>query len=267
MTMSINLASLSSRVLTPNNYSFTHQPSSDLSLSDLMVCYSDSYNIKAVSLDIMKRYPILHDISQKKFSLIVCPYTLMTVSYEYLPKKNQNDKLDNNIIISNFENNTLTLSYSTKLFNMYQEHSNSRLFLLRHDVQIKTLKNVFTDHIHASYLHLTHDFYKTIQRPILNDITDLNDLTKNKLIHPKTLIYVITYISLTNIEKSTIIVGFDANSQKITGFNSNSKFKKYFEKNKEKIKEKLGYITPMYWSASQQFYKKSPVIFLSSIYT
>ena len=50
---------LSSRVLKLNEYTFVENPPPNLSLDDLMVCYSDTQNIKAVPLDIMKRYIIL----------------------------------------------------------------------------------------------------------------------------------------------------------------------------------------------------------------
>lgn len=270
---------LSSRVLTPNDYTFVDEPPDELFLNDLVICYSDTTNIKVVPLDLMKRYTILHDkniVNDKLFSLIVCPYTLMSCNYEYNQSSYSKNNLPN-ISVTNFiHNGTIVLRYKLQndsdeiLFDMFDEQPD---FFTRYDVQIKTLKNVFTDHIHTLYLQLEKNVIKC--KNILNDtyytntqiIYSQENLNLN-LIHPKTLVYVIIYISSkTNKPKSTIIIGADANSQKSSGFDTNiSKFTKYFEKNKRSIDNKMGYVLPTFWFATRIFFKNSPIIFLSGIF-
>ena len=296
---------LSSRVLKLNEYTFVENPPLNLSLDDLMVCYSDTQNIKAVPLDIMKRYIILNDsnkLTNKNLSLIVCPYTLMSSKYEYNQSQQYNISVTNNI-----ENGTIVLlldkqnydkqNYDKQKYDKNKTFTTFTTFTLfdeqlelikSYDVQIKTLKNVFTDHIHALYFQLDKnierqnlildtEYYtntKLIYPSIIVQQSELdnkldNNLNNNiNLIHPKTLVYVIIYkSSKTNKTKSTIIVGTDANKKSSSGYDTNiSKFKKYFENNKEKIDEKNGYILPILWYASQFFFKESPIIFLSSVY-
>ena len=148
-------------------------------------------------------------------------------------------------------------------------------FITKSDVQIKTLKNVFTDHMHALFFQLNKT-YEIPKKSIMDETYYLNtklpfsisiyENDKKKLIHPKTLVYVIAYkSSQTNKFKKTIIVGADANLQKISGFDIiEARFKKYFENNKEKINEKFGYIFPTFWFATRIFLKDSPIIFLST---
>jgi hypothetical protein len=279
---------LSDRSLSNSNFSFTEIPPEDLSLDDLLVCYSDTVNIKAIPLDIMKRYPLIYDVLHqeidnnivtKNFSIIVCPYTLTSANYNCII--NLTNLIDNNTIVLKLSSpeskskskNNPGENISETMFNMFDYQDN----IIRYDVQIKTLKNVFTDHMHALFLILNNDFYKSKKdyiisnsiNTILNE-SNLNDsnLNDSNLIHPKTLVYIINYqSSQTNKYKSTIIVGADANLQNISGYDtSKSKFKKYFKKNKDKINEKMGYIYPTQWFITRIFLKESPIIFLNSFF-
>lgn len=245
------------RILYKKDYEFTPDVPSTLSLSDSVVCYTDGIDIKIVPLYIMKKYPILYDTfnvsnNKKTISLVVCPFTLASSVFEETLK-----------LSGDVENSSIVLQHNTEKFNAVIGSSNIK----RHSVQIKTLRNAFTDHVHAKYLYL-----KDITN--IDKISDIVDKkyyeVQNKInihqpiFHDKTLVYLILYRSSQSHNiKCTVIVGSNATKKNVSGYNIHeSKISEYLEKNEDKIEEKMGFIIPILWFAYKPFYPDAKIVLL-----
>lgn len=257
---------LSDRIINNNDYEILLQPNEQFNLTDIMVCYSDGIDTKVVPLDVMKKFPILYDImeiieddetNKKHISLALCPFTLATCLYEekLIPTQYVNNSC---LVVS-------TLTDKTS-FDIVQGSKS----IMRYEVSIKTLRNVFTDHVHAKYISVNK---KKIDKftNIVDDQNYYNDNTlifgktsdknnKNNDIVPKMLVHVVVYISsITQKHKSTVIVGkkssdcYDIHQSGVS---------EYLDNQADMLTEKNGFILPILWFAWKSFFPDSKVIFI-----
>ena len=240
--------SILDRILYKKDYQFVSEVPSDLSLSDNVICYTDGIDIKIVPLDIMKKYPILYDMYNNKnpISIIVCPFTLSSCIFE------GHLNLTNHV-----ENSSIVLEFNSEKFNIV----NGSPTVKRYQVQIKTLRNAFTDHIHAKYFRPKKTNINKISN-IVNDTYYSQNNLNSHVFHDKTLVYLILYeSSQTHNTKCTVIVGSNASKNHPTGYNIHeSKVAEYLENNEEKIHEKLGFIMPILWFAYKPFFNDAKII-------
>ncbi|AYV75720.1 MAG: hypothetical protein Terrestrivirus2_228 [Terrestrivirus sp.] len=258
---------LSDRIVDNNDYEILLQPNEQFNLTDIMVCYSDGIDTKVIPLDVMKKFPILYDImeiieddktNKKHISLVLCPFTLATCLYE------------EKIIPTQYVNNSClvvsTLTDKTS-FDIVQGSKS----IVRYEVSIKTLRNVFTDHVHAKYISVNKkkiDKFSNIvdDQNYYNDNiliykpSDENNKNNNKNIVPKMLIHVVVYISsITQKHKSTVIVGkksadwYDIHQSGVS---------EYLDNQADMLTEKNGFILPILWFAWKSFFPDSKVIFI-----
>lgn len=265
------LVDLSKKTLLESDYEFIQNPPPDLVLTDYVVCYSDGYDTKIIPLDIMKRFPLLHDRQKslkKAITLAVCPFTLASCVYEGLFKPTQS--VDRScLIITNYDDR----DENQVQFNIIQGHYTIK----RYEVSIKTLRNAFTDHIHGKYLILKNKS----NSPILMDSISKNYYTSEKLVYDqdqeplpksqpftkehqvfsnKKLVYLILYeSSVTHEIKSTVLA--DPSTPE-GGIYNNNKTQYYLEKNIDKINEKAGFVIPLLWFSWRAFYPDSKILLL-----
>jgi hypothetical protein len=160
-----------------------------------VICYSDGIDTKIVPFDVMNKFPILYDIFQitdenenkitkKDISLTVCPFTYAACVYE--------EKL---VTTQNAIDSCLTVKYNNTIFNII----NGTPLIKRFEVSIKTLRNVFTDHVHAKYIIVnTKKLKKSTNIHGQKHISPTMSSTTNHAlisIPEKMIVHVIIYIS------------------------------------------------------------------------
>jgi len=230
-------------------------------LSDHVVCYADSDHVRVISLDLFNKYPVIYDtINGKEMSIVVCPYTLASCVYE---AELEMEKGENKCSV-------VVEKQSGKKFFVINGHHN----INRYEVTIKTIRNVFRDHVHATYLELVNKKKETKkkEKKIVSSKYYENremffDYEKpSNQFHPKTLIYVLNYESSKSSKKYTILVGEDANNNTVTGYNTNdSHITEYLvsQKIKEKMSEKKGFMMPMLWACWKEYFHNGKVVFIN----
>lgn len=276
--------SISDRIIDPKKYQFSTDPSPQIKLTDAVVCYSDGIDIKIVPLFVMKKYPVIHDYNNNKMpiSLVVCPFTLASSVFE-----------GHVLLTEETEKSSIVLQLNSEKFNAVV---GSKL-IKRHEAQIKTLRNAFTDHIHSKHFYFKKK--KMINVPnILDDsyyeISDSENISPNispdnssidtksfaektqnteskpeslslpTIIHNKTLIYMILYeSSQTHNVKCTVILGKNSSNDVVSGYNIyESGVAEYLKNHKEKIQEKFGFVMPILWFAHKLFYPDAKIVVL-----
>jgi len=245
-------------------YVIQDSPPDDLTLDDYMVCYSTGDSIKAIPLSVMKIYSALYDINENTgitYSIIICPFTLMASIFKHKILLTQD--VDKCTIVLKYinDNNEATL------FNLFSDFAFN---LSRIDIQIKTLKNIYSDYLHIKFIHVGKNLKGVPIADTLNDSYYNNtfipfDLAiQNKLIHPKTLVYVIRYKSMRdNTSKTTVIIPKNASSNNISGYDMHTAgYTNYLKKYSEKINEKSGIVFPVLWFAYNIFLNNASIVYL-----
>ena len=234
----------------------------DISLSDKVIIFNNNNKWIIVSINIMLSHPFIHiknnDIIK---SLILCPLTLRTIlldgTYKFY-------KYDSGIFYMENENNEISqidlkgkvkIDYDDNLI----EKQNKR-----YEVKICSLKSGLIEYPDSEYIILKK---KQILTPILNYTYYINnnDIFGNEYdnvyIHPKTLIYIIQYISKSGNLKESILIGKNANKDDVTGYNiKESGLINYLIEYGDDIINKKAYLFPMLYIHAIQMYKNSIII-------
>lgn len=252
---------LSSRILSFENFKFNRNPPPNVGLHDVMVCYFDGGSRKVLPFSLAMTYPIIHDkcVSQEDkvydVTLATCPWSLASIVLEGKFTAT-NSVSDSCLVITN----------GTKTFPIIKEPREKEL--KRYEVDIKMLRNVFTEYPDCRFLVtneefrvatplLPLDYYKNTEIPFPVQVPPGN-------IHPKTLVYLIQYISSKDASfKATVLVGRDATATEVTGYNMiKSGVYEYVMKYEDKLKQKLGYVMPLLWFSWKSSLPDAKIIFL-----
>ena len=253
------------KVITINDYKFNRNPPQQYGLQDRVVCYFDGYNRKVIPLYIALSFPIIYDNYMgsheqiKDITITVCPFTLSTAVFE--GKFEATQYVQNSCLII-----TDNLNHTFPIIDSFV-YSHENKAIKKFQVDIKILRNVFTEYPDCKYMVLSDNIpVKSILN--LKYYENENILFKyvepSDEFHPKTLVYLIQYISSKDQSiKSTILVGYDANSRTITGYNVvESGVYKYLMNYDDKIKQKLGFVIPTMWFTWKSFYPNAKIIYI-----
>lgn len=292
---------LKNRIIHKSDYSIFTYPPDNIDLNTIMLLYFDGESLKAISLDIMKKYPILYDIDSKPDSNDDDTHANDTDDSDdnYSDNDNNNDLDLISIIVCPFSlsggvftgefratqeiiNNSLVITNGIEKFPIIKSDINSNKYRIS-DIIIKPLRNILSEYMHTKFIHYNNknnnnknndinnynyvagnDFYSTNSLSPNISYTKQEYLT-NITFHPKTLVYIISYeSSKTDERKYTIIVGKDANKNTITGYNDKtSGFFNYLSQLAEEINERNGCITPVLWYAWKSAYPNAKIILLT----
>jgi hypothetical protein len=135
--------------ITNKNFQFNRNPETYYKLKEKIICYTDGYSRKVVPLKITLSYPIIYDnyIDQNDIlhdlSIIVCPFTLSAIALEGIftaTKYTQNKCL----IITNGQE-------TFSILDVYKFPN-----IIKIEVSIKILRNIFTEHTDCKYLSVSH---------------------------------------------------------------------------------------------------------------
>lgn len=255
---------LKDKVITLNNYKFNRNPPKEYELYDKVVCYFDGYDRKVIPLSIALSFPIIYDtfVEPDKqvydVTIAICPFTLSSAAFGGKFQSTQN--VENSCLVITDGENTFSIINSFAYSNKIKE-------IRKFPVDIKILRNVFTEYPDCKYMILSENI---VMEPILdfkyyeNEHILFKHVEPPNQFHVKTLVYLIQYISSRDQSiKSTIIVGRDANAKEYTGYNIvKSGVHNYLMTYNEKIKQKLGFVMPTMWFAWKSPFPNSKIIYI-----
>jgi len=259
---------IKSRVLTESDYKFisTDTENMNLKLKTKVILYFDGVAWKIVPLDISLNFPIIYDVFidehiNQIVSIVVCPYTLRSIMIKgkYTIKEYKHSKI---IIEDIKKNNQLSIDSYYGIDKDLKITNNKR-----YDVKIMTLKDAIILVPDALFIQVTKK-YKDISLGFMNYYENLlsydNTMINKSLFHPKTLVYVLHYISeKTGLENYTIILGSDAKKKSTSGFDlSKSGFMKYLHRMHDKISESHGYIMATLYYIAKEDYPLAHIVYL-----
>jgi hypothetical protein len=270
---------LSDRIL--NKPTFINNANSGYLLDDVVVAYNDGRNWKIIPLSIMTIYPFVHDVYYEEINsnnrivesnaidvtVMVCPYTLYSIVLfgKYKPI---NKIFNGNLIVDAIEDEQ---NMYIPILNNFYSKSNGDLvknFVRKQEVKIMTLRNILTKYpdflfIDSSKINIKKE---KLVEPEYYVNYDLKYFTSkyNSSFHPKTLVYVIEYISKkTGGYKYTTIIPKKVSDNSISKFGYNIKkngFDQYMNIVYDKIKEKGGIIYNCLWFAWDGSHPNSKII-------
>jgi len=236
----------------------------DIELNDVVITFNNGINWHAIPLKLSNSFPIIyaeyHDLkfnSTSILSIVVCPYSCFSAAF--------NAKLSyKNDVISPDENNMISVVDDGQNINMVTGTINdnkSKRNVKRFEIKMMTLNDMIKLHINIKFIFPT---IKKIPKTIV-DSTYLNLIPHdydNRVIHPKTLIYVIEYKS-SKIDgyKNTILIGSDVNYDNVSGFDINKNgITKYMNNNDTKIRLKSGFIYPICWFVAKKLFPNANIV-------
>lgn len=248
--------SIEERVLKNPHFS---QKLPNIKLNAPILCYYNGTIWNIVPLENFYKYPLIYDtiseINNNKVKLIditICFCPLSGIGIIYEGRYTLLDCIENNCIVL-VDKHGLTfpiLDVPTRKW----------------ELEVKTLRNAISSHPDCQYMDLIDDIDGIINKSYLkNKDIILNPIKFDTKIHPKTIVHLIQYKSkiINKGFKYTVIVGQDTTYHKATGYDVRKNgVAEYLHEMDDKIREKFGFITPMFWFASQIFFPKAKIIFL-----
>lgn len=254
------ISNIENKCIDISDYTFNKNPPLTYKLKSNVICFFDGIQRKIISLPIALSYPIIYaeyysdNGNMIDITLAICPFTLVSVIL--IGKFTATKFIENSCLV--ITNGTLTFP----IIDAYKHNINTKI-----DVEIKLLRNVFTEYPNCNYL--------STELPV-NQLIDENYYTNkdiffdykifNNQIHPKTLVYAILYKSSKDqSNKVSIIVGKNSNANNISGFDTlKSGFTKYYSKFESEIHQKLGYVVPVFWFAVNILFDDPKIIFIDN---
>jgi hypothetical protein len=251
--LTINKNDLSYKYLENGEYKFTKEmPKIDL--FDIVVVYYLNETWKIIPLYVFMKYPVIFDDGN---TISVCPYTLSCVLFEgkYYPTK----YLYNSCLVLQNEEKRFH-DYDSLIPIYHHNFLNTKKTIIRHEVEIKTLKNSMSQNIDALY-------FRTKKK--INKDYKIDD----------PLFRVIQYRSCkTNNYKYSIIIGKNNDKCKSINFNKTGKenlpllcgfdmdksgYTDYFQNMDNDIRNKIGFIMPVLSKYKNFLYPNAKIINLN----
>jgi hypothetical protein len=254
------------RILQEKDYSFELNPSkqNDIDLKDNIILYNNGNQWKIIPLIICLSYPIIYEqyaYGDEKYevSIIVCPITLRSVMFKGRFKFYKYDKY-RMILREEDDDDILPIDLNKKINNKFIIQDNKRI-----EVKIMTLRNAIIYAPDAVFIKCNKKISPIIKIPYYSNDKDINgNVLQSTFVHPKTLVYIASFISQkTKEEKYAILLGNDYNKENPSGYDIiQSKLNTHLIKYSSQIIKKDGYIMPMLWYIAKIIYKKYKIIYL-----
>ena len=259
--MNINIKNLKKKYINSKDFDILKIVNDNFNIDDDVILYNNGLNNKVILLNDMKKLIKVNDIfninkKKENITIILNPITLNVCGYFGDIK-----------ILSINEEGSFILGKNEYKFRMGDEfyliNDSTKNKIKRIQVCILKLKDVFKNYFDPIYIIPKKLNKKLINEDFYENKKDHNDKLIKDRIHPKTLVYIIQYTSSTNKKKTTILIGKDANTKNISGYNfEKSKFHIYFNEFKDEIYKKKSFIFPMLWYYAKLQYPQSKIIFL-----
>jgi hypothetical protein len=253
------------RILKESDYSFEANPSNqeDINLTDNIILYNSGNQWKIIPLIVCLSYPIIYEnyvINNEKYevSIVVCPVTLRCVMF-----KERFEFYDYNgyQMVLKGDNDFLPINMNKKINKNFIIQDNKRI-----EIKIMTMRNAILYAPDALIINCKKKIKPIIKLSYYTNNKNINNnILKDGTIHPKTLVYIVIYSSLSHNdeERHAILLGNDSNKDFPTGYDIiKSKLNEHLVKYRKKIIKKDGYIMPMLWYIAKSVYKNYKIVFL-----
>ena len=253
------------RNLDTNDYIITNKPPIDLKLSDIVIAYTTgNFRWKIIKLNDLKKYCILYDRFFKKdndkvetiITLVLNPITLNVCTFVgKITIDSVND--DGSLIL---KKDLYTFKFGTK-HSLDQEID--KIHIKRKETKLMELRNIFIFASDPKFIIVKKKISNILEKEYYFNNKDFNGEIIYEKYHPKTLVYIIQYLSKYGKYKTSIIIGVKSESEYPTGYNyKESKFEEYFIVHRDKIIEKKAFIYPMLLYSAKLIYKNAKIIIL-----
>jgi hypothetical protein len=250
------------RILDKTDYSFHSMEQYELKLDNKIVLYNNGSRWRVIPIRICLSYPVIyetysHEDEQYDVTIVVCPITLRCVM---LKGKFKFNSYDGYRMILEGDNDLMPIDVNYKINDKLVVQENRRM-----EVKIVNLRTAVTSATDAEYMKCDKKVSPIIK---ISYYLNKKDIYKNPLpqgnIHPKTLVYIVRYESISaKKERYVILLGRDANNDKISGYDvTKSGLNNHLIKHRSKIINKDGYVMPMLWYLAKEVYKDARVILL-----
>lgn len=219
--------------------SFLQHPNYEIKMNDSVIVYYNGDHFCIIPLELLKKNPILHTkitekydnkIFEKDVSIIYCPITSLILIHDDIYE------LDESVT-----NTCINLKKNNKIYSMIDLLKDNTH---KYDIIIMPFNYVLKSYPDARFINDIYD--NKISYPYKKYIK-----VKDYKIHPETIVYLVQYL-LSETYKYKILIGNDSSSKDITGYDVDKNgIIECVNANENKIKTRMGLITPMYWYASR----------------
>lgn len=256
---------------------FTSIIPEDLTLDDIVLTYNNGKNWKIIPIDILLKYPIIHDtyydqtntrngkLISSNITLVFSPYSFASIIYfsKIIPT---NELYKDNLVLITSDGNYKFNQLEHIIYSKSGERINK--FIRRHEAKIMIMRNVMNKYPDCFYLDTKsykNNIEMIVQKDFMTNKFTYSDLEyQSNIYHPKTFVYGIEYKS-SDVDydnyKYSVIVSDDAHKDKPNSFDLRiNKYEKYFDEMIDKIREKQGIIIPCFWYSWYNMFPKSKVI-------
>jgi len=233
-------------------------PNIDLSLQDIVFVYNDGRNWKIIPLSIAQKFPIIHDKYFEagdskmlvKITVYMCPYSFF--SCVYFGEFKSYDKVYNSNLVIEDGNKVIF-----PIMNLIKSDDGEK-FIRKAEVKSMLFRTAVTRF--PDLLGIDPKGLPKFQALVDDDYLD-NDKIMFKTrefspkYHPKTIVYIIEYISKRTHKYKYTVVVLDKDDDR-------TKVEKYLNDVLGKIRERGGIIYPCFWFAWNSLFPKSKLIIL-----
>lgn len=257
--------SLSDKYLTKDKY-LTVDISPGIKFSDDVIIYNTGSSWKVVPLVIMMECIILYDVFESSterydITLFVSPYSIFAAAYRGTIVVSKISK-DGNFVLKNKNEK----KHQNKFIPESHHYIDDPLHkIFRYEARIMKMRNVIDIYNDPKFIKVNYAIDTLTSKVYLNDekMIDIKK-TLNTIFeyHPKTIVYVIQYISKkTQIYKHAIIVGITANKNNPSGSDFISEnFSNYLKFFSQKIIDRNAFQFPMFYYVAKQKYPDAKVV-------
>lgn len=245
------------------NFVINSEPIKDVALSDPVLCFNNLNVWIIIDIDQMLKTPIIwtkiyKENKTKDVTIALCPRTLRASMFEGKLKAKHYD--GERLILETEEKSLIPIDLNIAI----DLESNFEINK-RYQISIQTLRNSLVDYYDIKYLHPTKKTNKyIINKNYLNNRLDELDQEIGELqYHPKTLVYILQYVSDKGERKITIIIGSNSNLIDSLGYdNKKSGFDKYISDYENEIIKKDCFIMQMLYYKAIKIYENAKKVTL-----
>lgn len=240
------------------DYQVSNELPHDVSLNNKYVVYIVSGKRRIIRLSDMLKGIVLYDTVYKAedtmaVSVVVNPITLMACTYHGKVTVEDIDADTHNFI----------LSKNKIKFQMGQDPINDKMKKNVYGCKIMRLRDVYMFDPDPLYVTVTKSYSNIFQSEYLTSKRDIFKKKINDSFHPKTLVYVVRYLSKSNKNKQTILLGKQSNSREPTGMNyKDGKYGDYLAIYSGKLYEKRSLVIPMFLYYANRLYPDAKLLSL-----
>lgn len=248
--------------LNVSDYEVSIFPNDSCNVDTNVLVFHNGINWLVIPQIVMLKYPIVYFKYTSKTNnriyvntLFMCPITFRSSIFKDILTISKINGFD--IQLKHMDSGD-TFSVDNPFIN------DTKTYILRRTIKILKMREIFTTIIDPLYIVPNNN----IQLPYIIDLSyisnkkDYNNKQISKIkYHPKTLVYIIRYLSTKSHKFNyTILIGCNANANQPSGYTNNAMFQKYIDVHNKHIENKKAYIFPMLLYVALTTYTNAKII-------